>query len=135
MFANAQVIEFGVFGDSSQLSLDPWRTYLSLLLRFDFRGETVLPQFFAIVGADEGDLLLRSSLEWKATDSFSIIAGADWFSGPRSTLFGQYAHDRDCVPIPGQFATPGLARCYWEPQPGRPSRVFLTFRYAFSFGK
>jgi hypothetical protein len=135
LFANAQLIEFGVFGADRHLSIDPWRTYLSLLLRFDFRGETVLPQIFALYGADEGDLMLRPSLEWKATDSLSLIIGADWFAGPRQSLFGQYAHDRKCVPIPAPFAPPGSPGCYWDPQPGKPSRVFFTLRYAFSFGK
>ncbi len=132
LFANVQLLQFGVFDHGANVALDPWRTFLSLLLRFDFRNETVFPQLFVLYGVNDAELMLRPSLEWKLSDRLSLTAGADVFTGPREGLLGQYAHDRRCVPVPPFLPAPDPSGCHWEPQPGRPSRVFLTLRYAFS---
>jgi hypothetical protein len=132
LFANLQVIELGVLDGGAGIEVDRWRTFVSLLLRSDLRRETVALQLFALAGVDRGEVMLRPSVEWKLTDRLSLSGGVDWFAGPRRGLLGQYAHDRKCVPVPSPIPAPDPSGCHWEPQPGRPSRVFLTVRYAFS---
>jgi hypothetical protein len=133
LFANVQVIEFGVLHAPGEISVDRWRTYVSLLLRCELAHDTTSLQLFALAGADRGELMLRPSLEWRATDSLTLGAGVDWFAGSRRGLLGQYAHGRACVPVEPPFPAPTPSGCAFEPQPGKPSRVFVTVRYQFAW--
>jgi hypothetical protein len=132
LFANLQLIQLTVLDHDGRVAVEPWRTYLSALLRAELLGATLIPQLFAIYGADRDEWLVRPSLEWKATDRVSLTLGADLFAGPRSGLFGQYAHGRRCYPVPAPLPAPEPSGCHWEPQPGSPSRVFLRVRFSFS---
>jgi len=133
LFANLQLIELGVLDADGKLGIDRWRTFVSLLLRSELRGDTVALQLFALAGADRGELMLRPSVEWKLSDRLSLSGGVDWFAGPREGLLGQYAHGRECVVVPAPIPAPDPSGCHWEPQPGKPSRALLTLRYAFSW--
>ncbi len=134
LFANLQLLQFAVFDYDSDLEVDEFRTFLSLLLRFDYRNETVFPQLFVMYGANEKDLMIRPSLELRVTDRLTLVVGADLFTGPREGVFGQYARKRRCLPVPGGVPVPQAGGCAFDDPPGRTSRVFLRLRYSFSFG-
>ena len=129
LFANVQLIHQLTFGDDREIALARSREFVSILLRFSLRRETLFPQIFALYGADEDDAMLRPSLEWRASDRLSFVLGADLFSGPREGLLGQYAQRRACVPVPAGLPLPGSGDCLFDAPPGRPSRVFLRLRY------
>jgi hypothetical protein len=81
---------------------------------------------------NEQDAMLRPSVEWRATDRLSLAVGVDLFTGPREGLLGQYAHARECSPIPASVPLPGAGSCGFDPPNGEVSRVFLRMRYAFT---
>lgn len=134
LFANLQFLQFVVLDHPSELEVDEFRTFLSLLLRFDYRNETLFPQLFVMYGANEKDLMIRPSLEIRLTDRLSLALGADLFTGPREGLFGQYARRRRCLPLPAGIPLPQAGGCAFDEPPGRTSRVFLRVRYSFSVG-
>lgn len=127
LFANVQFIQYVIFDHDSRIQLDAFRHFLSVLLRFDLLGETLFPQLFVLYGVEDNESMVRPSIEWRATDRLSVIAGADLFTGPSRGLLGQFAARRTCVP----GASGG---CLFDPSPGRPSRIFLRFRYEFGVG-
>ncbi len=131
LFASVQWIHRVVVRHRSSIGVDHSSEFLSLLLRYGLRQETIVAQFFGIVGFDEGDTMLRPSVEWKATDRFSITVGADVFTGAREGVFGQFAHERECLLVPEVAPLPQAGGCFIEVRSGRPSRVFLRLRYAF----
>ena len=135
LFANVQWIEAVVLGHEKSMTLDAWQTFFTLLLRLNFRNETVLPQLFLIYGVNEHDLMLRPGVEWKVTDRFTLAAGLDLFTGPSAGLFGQYAHRNECEFVPAVLPVPEAGTCVPDVRPGRPSRIFLRLRYAFDFAK
>jgi hypothetical protein len=136
LFANLQFIQFVIFDHDRAIDLNAHREFLSLLLRFDLLGETLFPQLFVLYGLQDSESMLRPSLEWRATDRLAVTFGADFFTGPREGFLGQFAARRQCVPVPKGLPVPSTAGgCLFEPPPGRTSRVFLRFEYAFGFGR
>lgn len=133
LFLNVQWIHFVRFGSDARIELERSRELVSLLLRFDLMAERVLPQLFVLVGLDEGETLIRPSIEWRATDRLSLTLGADLFTGPREGLLGQYAHRRECVPVPEGLPLPGAGGCLYDAPPGRTSRAFVRVRYTFGW--
>jgi hypothetical protein len=133
LFANVQFIQLVILDHERAIDLDPTRQFLSVLLRFDLRGETLFPQLFVLYGTNENESLIRPSLEWRASDRLSVSVGADLFTGPREGLLGQFAGRRECVPLPSHLPLPGSGGCLFDPPPGRTSRVFLRFRYEFAW--
>jgi len=132
LFLNLQWIQLVVFDHHSSIDLDPVRSFASLLLRFDLLEGELFPQLFALWGTNENDLMLRPSVEWRATDRLSVTLGADVFHGPAEGLLGQLDAGRGCTPRPFTPAGSPFASCGFDPPPGRPSRVFLRFEYRFA---
>lgn len=131
LFANVQWIQAVVIDHEHRIGIDPVRTYLSLLLRLPLRSETWIPQLFAIYGMNHSDAMLRPSVVWKATDRLSVTAGVDWFLGASKGLFGQYAHRRECTPVPAVLPVQDAGQCVPDVRPGRTSRVYVAVRWAF----
>lgn len=134
LFGNLQWMHQQVFNHSSRIQLDRTRDYASVLVRYDWADETVSAQLFALYGLNEREAMLRPSVQWRVTDRLALEAGLDVFTGPREGLFGQYANERSCVPIPAAFPLPGAGTCGFESPPGRASRAFFRVRYAFELG-
>jgi hypothetical protein len=135
LFVNVQWIEGLVLDHDGEIELDRFRNFLTLLLRLPLRNETVVPQLFVLYGVNDHETMIRPAVEWKATDRLSFTVGADVFTGARSGIFGQYAHETRCTPVPAAFDAPGVAGCEPSFPPGRTSRAFLRVRYAFDFAK
>lgn len=131
LFANVQWIQSVVLDHEDAIEVDRVRTWLTLLLRLPLRHETVIPQLFLLYGPNDHETWIRPAVEWKATDRLSFTVGADLFTGARSGLFGQYAHETRCQSVPDVFRAPGVAGCEPDFPPGRPSRAFVRVRWAF----
>jgi len=57
----------------------------------DFMNETLNIVLFTVYGTNEGEFLIRPSVEYAITDSIKIKGGADIFAGGREdSLFGQF---------------------------------------------
>jgi len=131
LFVNVQWIQSLVVDHEDAIEVDRLRTWLTLLLRLPLRHETVIPQLFLLWGPNDHETMIRPVVEWKATDRLSIAVGADLFTGARDGLFGQYAHETRCQPVPDVFRAPGVAGCEPDFPPGRPGRAFVRVRWAF----
>jgi hypothetical protein len=130
-FLNLQWIQLVRFGPTHGIEVDRTRNFASLLVRGEHLSQTLVSQLFFLVGQNQREAMLRPSLEWRATDALSFSLGADVLLGPREGVFGQYAHERECTPIPSVAPLPGAGGCGFDPPDGRASRVFLRLRYAF----
>lgn len=89
--ANFQFFQNVIFNKPSDISDDAVTNIVSLFLRSDFWNETLFPQFLTLYGIDRGELLIRPQLEYQINDFLSVTLGFDFFVGPRSGFFGQYA--------------------------------------------
>lgn len=131
LFANLQWIQFVILDHDRSIQVDRSRSFATLLLRQELWAATLIPQLFVVYGLNEGDSMVRPSLEWRVTDRLSLTTGLDIFTGPREGFFGQFARERSCAPIPASLPLPGAGTCGYEPPPGRASRAFIQIRYAF----
>jgi hypothetical protein len=134
LFANLQFLHGSILDHESEIVQRKNRFFTSLLLRFDFRKSTLFPQLYVLYGIDERESMIRPSLEWKATDRWSIVAGADLFTGPARGILGQFANELPCIEIPENLPdAAALGPCQPPRGPGRPNRLFLRVRYSFDF--
>lgn len=133
LFLNLQWIQLVTFGSDRGLELDRSREFVSLLLRFELRRQTLLPQLFVLYGLDERDAMFRPALEWRPSDRLSLTVGVDVFTGPREGLLGQYARRRECLPLPAGLPGTGAGACVFDPPPGRTSRAFVRVRYSLGW--
>ena len=71
----------------SDPSVDTW-----LALRFDrsFFNEKLVPELIFSVGLRKGDTMIRPRINYRVIDSVLLTWGADIFTGPDDTLFGQF---------------------------------------------
>jgi hypothetical protein len=65
-------------------------TSAALRLTAGFLDNTLNPSVLFVVNANRGDARLSPRLEWLATGSVTVTAGADLFAGGTHTLYGQF---------------------------------------------
>lgn len=65
-------------------------TSASLLIRRNFKNDTIIAETLWIYNANQGDGLIRPGIKYAWTDSITIRAGADLFYGNRLGLYGQF---------------------------------------------
>ncbi len=117
LMANMQFFQNVIFNAPGALVGESVENAVSLFLLSDFLHETLHPQLLVLYGINFGDLLIRPQVRYDFSDYLSATIGADFFTGSRSGLFGQFAapvrdHDR-----------------YWT---GRNSRLFLEVKHSFA---
>lgn len=117
LMANVQFFQNVIFNAPGDLVGESVENAVSLFLLSDFLHETLHPQLLVLYGINFGDLLIRPQVRYDFSDYLSATIGADFFTGSRSGLFGQFAapvrnHDR-----------------YWT---GRNSRLFLEVKHSFA---
>ena len=118
LMANFQFFQNVIFNKPSDIPDEAVNNIVSVFLRADFINETLFPELIALYGINFGELLIRPQIEYQLTDYLSVTLGADFFIGPRSGFFGQYA-------APARR----LRRGYFT---GRNGRVFLEVKRSFS---
>ncbi len=117
LMANVQFFQNVIFNAPGSLVGESVENAVSLFLLSDFINETLHPQLLVLYGINFGDLLIRPQVRYDFSDYLSATIGADFFTGSRAGLFGQFAapvhnHDR-----------------YWT---GRNSRFFLEVKRSFA---
>ena len=117
LMANFQFFQNVIFNAPGDLVNESVENAVSLFLLSDFLHETLHPQLLVLYGINFGDLLIRPQIRYDFSDYLSATIGADFFTGSRAGLFGQFAapvrnHDR-----------------YWT---GRNSRLFLEVKHSFA---
>ena len=117
LMANVQFFQNVIFNAPGALVGESVENAVSLFLLSDFINETLRPQLLVLYGINFGDLLIRPQVRYEFSDYLSATIGADFFTGSRAGLFGQFAapvrhHDR-----------------YWT---GRNSRIFLEVKRSFA---
>ena len=119
LMANVQFFQNVVFNAPGDLVNESVENAVSLFLVSDFLHETLHPQLLVLYGINFGDLLIRPQIRYDFSDYVSATIGADFFTGSRSGLFGQFAGPVNCDD-----------RCrYWT---GRNSRIFLEVKRSFA---
>ena len=120
LMANFQFFQNVIFNKPKDIPDEAVNNIVSVFLRADFINETLFPELIALYGINFGELLIRPQIEYQLTDYLSVTLGADFFIGPRSGFFGQYA-------APARR----LRRGYFT---GRNGRVFLEVKRSFALG-
>jgi len=62
----------------------------TIMARYDMMRETLHIELFSYVGLTGEDALIRPKITYDFDDSFSILLGANIFTGSRDGQFGQY---------------------------------------------
>lgn len=93
--ANFQFFQNVIFNKPSDIPDDAVNNVVSVFLRSDFLNETLFPQFLTLYGINRGELLIRPLIEYQINDFLSVKLGLDFFVGPRSGFFGQFAASAD----------------------------------------
>jgi hypothetical protein len=57
-----------------------------------FLKQTLIPQIVVIVGLDRGDVQFSPRLTYKVRPNLSLSWGMDLFTGPMTTLYGEFTH-------------------------------------------
>lgn len=120
LMANFQFFQNVIFNKPKDIPDEAVNNIVSVFLRADFINETLFPELIALYGINFGELLIRPQIEYQLSDYLSVTLGADFFIGPRSGFFGQYA-------APARR----LRRGYFT---GRNGRVFLEVKRSFALG-
>lgn len=79
-----------VVGDTSNISKPSVDSWIALRFETGFLDETLIPEIVFVVGLRKGDTLIRPRINFLVTDSIMLSWGADIFTGPRDTLYGQF---------------------------------------------
>lgn len=74
----------------SRISDDKMRTWFFLHAQSNLFHDKLTPELAFIVGLDGGDTMIRPKLTWNATDMITLSAGADFFTGPKNQLYGEF---------------------------------------------
>ncbi len=91
LMANFQFFQNVIFNKPKDIPDEAVNNIVSVFLRADFLNETLFPQLIALYGINFGELLIRPQVEYQINDFLSVTLGLDFFIGPCSGFFGQYA--------------------------------------------
>jgi hypothetical protein len=90
-FANAQIAYDHIQQAPSRPTLRPEHDAIATLrLQKGFSNDTLILRTELIGSLSDGDGVARASVEWRATDVFSVQAGTDAAWGDRDGTFGQF---------------------------------------------
>ncbi|NOX37701.1 MAG: hypothetical protein GXO78_09210 [Calditrichaeota bacterium] len=89
---SAQFIQQAILDYSSALVNDSHENMATFLARRDYWNETLHLEFFTYVGLNHQDALIRPKITYDVADGFSVLIGANIFTGDEG-LFGQYGEN------------------------------------------
>ena len=87
---SVQFIQEAVLDHEARLSQDATTNTLTFLAHLDLLRETLKLDFFAYVGLDDGDALLRPKVTYEIGDALQAVVGLDLFVGDTHGQFGQF---------------------------------------------
>ena len=118
LLANFQFFQNVIFNKPKDIPDEAVNNIVSAFLRADFINETLFLELIALYGINFGELLIRPQVEYQINDFLSVTLGLDFFIGPRSGFFGQYA-------APARR----LRKRHFT---GRNNRIFLEVKRSFT---
>lgn len=87
---SGQFIQEAILDYHSATLDEQYGSTVTLLMREDFRRETLSAELFVYYGLNEGDALVRPKLTYDLADGFEVLLGANIFTGPQRSAFGQF---------------------------------------------
>ena len=87
---SGQFIQKYILDYSDGMVDDEINNMATLMARYDMMRETLHVELFSYIGLTGEDALIRPKITYDFDDSFSILLGANIFTGSRDGQFGQY---------------------------------------------
>ncbi|MCC6272229.1 MAG: hypothetical protein IT572_02075 [Deltaproteobacteria bacterium] len=89
---NAEFQQQAIFGKTANVADDIVDTWIFLRFEHEFLDAKLVPELIFIVGIPEGDTQVSPRLHYHVTPGVTLTWGADIFSGPQDTLYGEFGH-------------------------------------------
>lgn len=87
---SSQFIQEAIIDHNNYIEQNKFNNTLTLLARYDTRNETLHFELFTYIGLNNPNALIRPKATYDFADGFSIMAGANIFTGNKQEKFGQY---------------------------------------------
>ena len=87
---STQFIQKTILNYNDDLTNEQTENTMTFLARYDMMRETMHLELFSYVGLNYGDALIRPKITYDLEDSFSILLGANIFTGDSRGSFGRY---------------------------------------------
>jgi len=87
---STQFIQKTILNYNDELVNDQTENTMTFLARYDMLRETLHLELFGYVGLNYGDALIRPKVTYDLEDSFSVLIGANIFTGDSRGNFGRY---------------------------------------------
>lgn len=87
---NAEFQQQAIFGPTANVADDILDTWVFLRFEHEFLDAKLVPELIFIVGIPEGDTQVSPRLHYRVTPGVTLTWGADIFSGPPDTLYGEF---------------------------------------------
>ncbi len=87
---STQFIQKTILNYNDELVNDQTENTMTFLARYDMLRETLHLELFSYVGLNYGDALIRPKVTYDLEDSFSVLLGANIFTGDSRGNFGRY---------------------------------------------
>lgn len=89
---NAEFQQQAIYGSTANVADDIVDTWIFLRFEYEFLDAKLVPELIFIVGIPEGDTQISPRLRYQVTPGVALTWGADIFSGPQDTLYGEFDH-------------------------------------------
>ncbi len=87
---SAQFIQKYIMDYEDEINEDEFSNTMTVLARYDAMRETLHLELFSYIGLNYGDALIRPKVTYDFSDAFSILLGANIFTGDEQGMFGKY---------------------------------------------
>jgi len=91
-YMNAEFQQQAIYGSTANLADDVVDTWIFLRFQREFLDAKLTPELIFIVDLEHGDTQVSPRVHYKVTPSVLLTWGADIFSGPQDTLYGEFDH-------------------------------------------
>jgi len=87
---NAEFQQQAIFGSTFDLADPVVQTWIFLRFATGFFNEKLEPELIYVVGVQDGDMEISPRLHYHVTPAVTLTWGADIFTGPLDTLYGEF---------------------------------------------
>ena len=89
---NSEFQQQAILGSTANVADDILDTWFFLRFEYGLLEEKLVPEVIFIVGLPEGDTQISPRLHFQVIPSVMLTWGADIFTGPQDTLYGEFGH-------------------------------------------
>ncbi len=90
LYLSTQFIQKIIFDYDDNLKEDQYTNMMTFLARYEAMRQTLHLELFSYIGLNYGDALIRPTIVYDFSDSFSIKLGSNIFVGDEQGMFGRY---------------------------------------------